>query len=357
MTRPETAAPIGLVTWFHADDLAHAGWYPQIRGSSSSSATYEVYLRCVDVCVASFRRWNPHNPCLVVLNPLAETIVSVERRDRWRRLGVEVRVVENRHLPARELFTAWQNQFFLFDVLRAALQVGDDPAQPIIVVDSDVVVRGSLSRLGEEIARLGRVSMRVPYGEDEVANGASRRDLAGYVRALRGTPPDFVPVYQGGEFVGGTRSALAGVVDACEAVYAWTLEQRERGEAHPNEEAHILSVADPMPESAVTGNAWIERIWTKPWNLRRIPDAVGSMPMWHLPAEKRTGIPRLHAAALESRSWFWGAPAEVWNERAGRILGVPRYGAAKLLQDLVALRGDVAPALVGRIRRLERLRR
>jgi hypothetical protein len=357
VSRPEAVPPVGLVTWFHADEPAHAGWYPQIRGSSASSSTYEVYLRCIDVCVASFRRWNAEGPCMVVLNAHGDEVVSGERRDLWRRLGVEVRVVENRHWPDTELFGAWQNQFFLFDVLRAALEIGTDPQQPVVVVDSDVVVRASLRGLGEEIVREGRVSMRIPYPEDEVANGVSRTDLADFLRRRRGADVGFVPAYQGGEFIGGTRAELEALADACEDVYAWSLERRARGERHPNEEAHMISVAVPVPEDAVTGNAWIERVWTKPWNLREFPRSVGDVAMWHLPAEKRTGIARLRPAVLAPGSWFWHAPADYWRDRVGRILGVPRYGPAKLLQDVVALRNDIGAALLDRVYRLERLRR
>ena len=166
-----------------------------------------------------------------------------------------------------------------------------------------------------------------------------------------------MPAYQGGEFIGGTRAALTALADACEDVYAWSLERRAGGRLHPNEEAHMISVADPTEESAMTGNRWIERVWTKPWNLREFPSDVDDVAMWHLPAEKRTGIPRLRAAALQPASWFWRAPAGAWRARVGRAVGVPRYGPAKLLQDVVALRGDVAAAGADRLRKLQRFRR
>ncbi len=342
--------PITLVTWFHADEAERAGSYSQMRIPAASAAGYEVYLRCIDVCAASFQRWNPDGECIVVMNPGGDAAVGLPRRALWERMGVRIVVVPNTHRPDVDLFAAWQNQFFLFDVLRAAVDATEGDETPIAVIDSDVLVRGPLDGLARAIAAAGRVRMRIEYTEDELANGTSRRDLAAFVADRTGVRPPFVPEYQGGEFVAGTREALSRLVEACDEVYAWTLTRQVAGGAHPKEEAHMISVADPAPRAVTSGNAFIERIWTKPWNYRNVPANVDAIPLWHLPAEKRSGLDRLHPAVLARGSWFWRAPARVWRARTSAIVGVPDYTLSKALQDAWALRADILPALRARLR-------
>jgi hypothetical protein len=341
------APPLTFVTWFHADDPGHAGSYAQTLGDAGSTAHYETYLRCVDLCVASFRRWNA-GPCLVVLNERARAAIDPARLAFWAGEDVEVVVAENRHLPAEDLYSRWQNQFFLFDVIRAAIE-RTGSAAPIAVVDSDCVVRGDLAPLAAAIVAEGRVAMTVGYEEDADIHGLTRRDL-GRLLADRGVEFDGVPEYLGGEFVAGTASALGELLASVEEVYAWTLERRAAGEPHPNEEAHMISVAMPYASSQVTGNRFVERVWTQRWEYRAFSERVEDVPIWHLPAEKRTGIARLQRAARKS-GWFRGAPREEWLRRVGDAVGVPRYGVLKAALDARALAGRVVPAVQRRVRR------
>lgn len=67
----------------------------------------------------------------------------------------------------------------------------------------------------------------------------------------------------------------------------------------------------------------VRRIWTAP-RLRELGPAPEQLVMWHLPAEKDRGFPRLHAAVEDRSSWFWTAGPEEYRSQLGSYFGIPR---------------------------------
>lgn len=343
-------AEIKLVTWFHADAKGKAGNYPQASGDSTSQSHFELYLRCVDVCVASFRRWNPTAPAMVVLNSLAAGVISANRRALWDGWGVDVRTTENYHAAQTDLWAQWQNQFFLLDVMQEARQ-GSAPSDPLLVLDSDCLVRCDLSVLAAETRAQGRVAMEIPYPENQQVNGLSRRELHGVVTDWRGADQSFVPAYLGGEFLCLTAEAMGNLLADAEGFYQWSLERQRQGLPHPHEEAQLLSGAAPIASGQSTGDQYISRLWTQPWALRSLPASVQTLPLWHLPGEKKTGIRRLHGPATDVKSWFWTSPADRWQQRTGRAVGIPGYRPSKAASDAALLAPLAGRALRRRLSR------
>ena len=112
----------------------------------------------------------------------------------------------------------------------------------------------------------------------------------------------------------------------------------------------MISIAHPVRSEDVRGNAWIERIWTQPWTHRSVPANAAAIPLWHLPAEKKTGLKALHRPALTSGSWFWHAPAEAWDARVQDAVGVPGYPSGKYVRDSLALAHRLPGAAMRRLR-------
>src|SRR4051794_14101406 len=338
-----------LVTWFHGDEPERAGTYAQTLGDAASLAHYETYLRCVDLCTASFRRWNPDSRAVVVLNPRADGAINPERRTFWASLGVEQVVAQNTHRPDQDLYSRWQNQTYLFDVIAAAVE-GVDDAQAVAVLDSDVVVRRPLGAMAAEIRAAGFLPMEIPFSADQDVHGVTREDLRSLHGAWRGHGLGFLPAYQGGELVAGTAGELRRLLADVESVYRWALEEQVAGRPHPNEEAQMISIARPVRSEDVRGNAWIERIWTQPWTHRAVPENAAELPLWHLPAEKKTGLKSLHRPALTPDSWFWRAAEEAWDQRVQDAVGVPGYRSGKYVRDSLALAPRVPAAALRRLR-------
>ena len=335
-----------LATWFHGDTAELRGEYAQMRGDSTSPRHWAVYLDCIDLFLASARRWNADVRLAVVLNPPAAAALPADRRDRWTASGAELLVAENTHRAPEGFHGQWQNQFFVLDCLRVlAAEAADD--EPVVLVDSDCLVTRSLADLDAAVRAHGRAFYPVPFPADVEINGRSRRDLAGLATELGGNDVADLP-YLGGEFLAFRADVLRRDLKRLDDAFAWAVERGERGLAHPNEEAQLISVTlgpEVTPEEFPAGV--VRRVWTQPWNLRNAGPADLGIALWHLPAEKRTGLARVHRAYRTPGSWFWTAPHTAWLARAGRLVGVPGYGPGKALADAWAL----APRLVPGVRR------
>jgi hypothetical protein len=338
-----------LATWFHGDTAELRGEYAQMIGDSTSPRHWNIYQDCVDLVLASARRWNPGLRLAVVLNPAAAEALTGERRRRWTEAGATVLVAENTHRVPAGFHGLWQNQFFVLDCLRALSdQVTSD--ESVVLLDSDCLVTRSLDDLDEVILTHGRAFYPVPFPEDAVVNGLSRIDLTALAGAWHQGAAAAEVDYLGGEFFGFRGDLLKADLDQLDEAFAWALRRADRGLLHPNEEAQLMSMA---LAPALTGDQLVtravRRIWTQPWQLRNACAADRDLALWHLPAEKRTGLRRVHRAYMRPGSWFWTWPQDRWLEKAGRLVGVPAYRSSKAFSDAWALAPRAVPGLRRRL--------
>jgi hypothetical protein len=336
-----------LATWFHGDTREVRGEYAQMRGDSTSPQHWEVYLDCIDLFLASARRWNADVRLAVVLNPAADAALADERRCRWAASGAVVLVAENTHRVPEGFHGLWQNQFFVLDCLRVlAAQLADD--ETVVLLDSDCLVTGPLDSLDATVRTHARALYPVPFPADVEINGHTRESLSELASELHGRPSAVVLPYLGGEFLAFRADVLARDLERLDDAFRWTLERAAAGDRRPNEEAQLISVTlGPELEEGQLVDDVVRRVWTQPWNLRNAGDADLALPIWHLPAEKRTGLARMHHACTEPRGWFVDAQREDWLATAGRLVGVPSYGLRKAVTDARAL----GPRLVPGVRR------
>ncbi|HEX2075218.1 MAG TPA: hypothetical protein VHF92_15645 [Geodermatophilus sp.] len=336
-----------LATWFHGDTTDLRGEYAQMRGDSTSPRHWQIYLDCIDLFLASARRWNAGLRLAVVLNPAAAGALPAVHRARWKAAGAVVLVTENTHRPPAGFHGQWQNQFFVLDCLRVLADAAE-PGEPVVLADSDCLVTDDLAELDAAVRERGRLFYAVPFDPDVEVNGLTRRDLAALAGELHGTPPVPDLAYLGGEFLAFRADLLPGDLARLDEAFAWALERAAAGLPHPNEEAQLVSVTlgPELSRAALVGWA-VRRVWTQPWTLRNAGPADRDVAIWHLPAEKRTGLARLHRASADPAGWFSQAPREIWLDRVGRLVGVPAYRPAKALADARAL----APRLVPGVRR------
>ena len=336
-----------LATWFHGDTADIRGEYAQMRGDSTSLRHWEVYLDCIDLFLASARRWDDDLRLAVVLNPAAAEALTPERRTLWEASGATVLVAENRHRAPADFHGLWQNQFYVLDCLRVLAEAAA-AGESVVLADSDCLVTRPLTDLDAVVQEHGRAFYAVPFPPDVAVNDLTRRDLADLAAELHGEAVDDALPYLGGEFLAFRADTLPGELKRLDAAFEWSVERAGLGLPHPNEEAQLISVTlgPTLAPEQLQARA-VRRVWTQPWNLRNAGPADLDVAIWHLPAEKRTGLTRVHRAYEDPDSWFWQAPREAWLRTAGRLVGVPGYGAVKAVTDAVAL----APRLVPGVRR------
>lgn len=335
---------VHLVSWFHADAERFKSTYSQVLGDSTSGSHYAVYERCLRVFFASARRWNPSAELHLVTNVPAEAIFASGTLRLLDRLGVRRLVEANGHETPPGYYGKWQNQFYVLDVARVVLAsapaVRDDDV--VLVLDSDCLITGEID--ASVVGPSGLASLVIPTPPDVEENGVSPRQMAGLAAEFPGSvwqrTPDGTADYLGGEVLAARADVLRRILERGEAIFPWALERRAAGLLSLNEEAHLLSLAvHTLGLERADASRFVDRLWTQPWKFRTVRPGSERLLVWHLPAEKKTGLVRLDRAAHDRAGWFWQAPHARWRSRAGGLIGVPRYGPVKLVRDLSDLAG------------------
>src|SRR4051812_18468728 len=108
-----------IASWLYADAPGEDGHYPQVRGRSSSTKFHDVYLRCLAVGMATSVRNNPGARHVVVVNTdrVWQSPTGAQTRSLLSDLSVSVQMAPFAHRPPSGWHHAWQNQFYLFDVI------------------------------------------------------------------------------------------------------------------------------------------------------------------------------------------------------------------------------------------------
>lgn len=334
---------VHLVSWFHADAERFKSTYSQTLGDSTSASHYAVYERCLRVFFASARRWNPEAVLHLVTNVPSQGIFAPGTIRLLDRLSVRRSVVENGHETPKDFYGKWQNQFYVLDVGATVLAARPAPTDDdvVLVLDSDCLVTGPITEavVGVE----GLASLVIPAPADVEENGVSPRQMAALAREFPGSDwpdADDVAPYLGGELLAARASVLRRILERGEAVFPWALQRRAAGLPSLNEEAHLLSLAvHSLGLPRVDASSFIDRLWTQPWKFRTVRSASARLLVWHLPAEKKTGLMRIDRAVRADRSWFWTSSRARWIDRAGGLTGVPHYPLVKYVRDAHDLLG------------------
>lgn len=335
---------VHLVSWFHADAERFKSTYSQTLGDSTSASHYAVYERCLRVFFASARRWNPDAELHLVTNVPAEGIFVSGTIELFERLGVRRTVVQNDHETPVGYYGKWQNQFYVLDVTRAVLGASPSVREDdvVIVLDSDCLVTGPVTP--ELVGPTGLASLIIPTPADVQENGVSPREMAALATDFPGTDwpgsPDGIAPYLGGEVLAARVDVLRRILQRGEQIFPWALERRAAGLPSLNEEAHLLSLAvHTLGLRWADASTFIQRLWTQPWKFRTVAPDSGELLIWHLPAEKKTGLLRIDRAVRDAGSWFWKDSAIRWRRTASALTGVPRYPLQKYPMDVQALVG------------------
>ncbi|MGY1631552.1 hypothetical protein ACI784_07585 [Geodermatophilus sp. SYSU D01186] len=332
-----------IATWFHGDEAPNAGTYPQTMGDSTDIAHWRTYLRCIDLLVASAYRWAPQVRLLVVLNPAGARALSRSRMDMWRGVGVQVVETDNQHQTPPSFPTSWKNQFFVLDCLEVVERHLEAEDEVGLLLDSDCLITGPLDAVDDAVRQHGRAALEIDYPYSVRVNGLSRHELQQIATAYWGRQTRDL-AYLGGELVGATAARLREDRREYEALWAWNLDRERHGAPYLREEAQLISVAHATTDVYRLPSDHAARIWTQPWAYRNARNRHLAL-VSHLPAEKRTGLPRLRSAALDLDGWFWTCGEDAWRARAGSLVGVPRYRPGKLLRDLYTLSPRAPSAL------------
>ncbi|MGH6785380.1 MAG: hypothetical protein ACREBO_01000 [Novosphingobium sp.] len=315
------AAKTAIATWFVADSAADATFFPQVAHRSDAPAAQAIYWRCAAVFFASSRAQNPDARHLFYTNAPLPIVDGLDLAEWFERSGIEVVTLPITYRLPRGSVGSWGNQFYIFDVLDHAAAA--PPAEQLIVLDSDCLWRRPVAAMAVAIDQHGALTYELGPAEHpagEAINGLSRAGLARFV-ARHGGPPRASTPYCGGEIYAARAEVTARIAARARALWPEVLAQ---GEDAPREEAHLLSAIYAIEGLAIgTANPFIRRMWTT-FRRNNLAASDEALTVWHLPAEKRTGLADLFARLAADRPL---------GELA-RAVGHPRRSPHKFVRDL-----------------------
>lgn len=308
--------------------------FPQVGLDSSTRAFQNVYWRCIVCFFASSRRQNPDaRHVLFTTATRVPVLDGLDLADLFAELQVEVVVLPITHRLGAERVKAWNNVFYILDVIAFLHRTGGfDRA---VVMDSDCLWVRPADGLMADIGRHGLLSMSIPYAYDEKLNGASRRDMVLAARFLADRDFDFVPNFSGGELFAATRDSLAEVHRVSAGLWD-RLMAEPKDEVSVFTEEHLLSLVYAILNLPVgTGDPHIRRMWTAlRLNNVTAEDIDSGRCAWHLPMEKKTGFVDLYALVRDRGSWFWSVPPEDLRLRLAAVMGIPRRSPRQWIKQV-----------------------
>lgn len=322
-----------IAVGFVADSAHEETDFPSVGAKSSMPAFQAVYWRCIAAAMYGARMRHPAARLVLFANCTPPRIDGIALAELFDRLRVEHVTMHLTHrLPASRV-SSWGNVFYFLDILDWLEREGD---ARLLLMDSDVLVTGSLQPLFDRLRTHAVAVYDVGTPEAENVNGLDRpamTEIAADWAAARGgalTMAGAVP-HLGGELLGVAGNALPRWLP--EARRFWAAMAKDGTQpARVLTEEHLWSVLFPAIDLPRADTAdLVKRLWTDPRH-RTVAPGDEALPLWHLPAEKRYGLHDLFAWCA-ARDFDPAVGHAAYRAAAARLCGIPRIGLAKQLRD------------------------
>ena len=320
-----------IATWFYRESESEAGYYPQIGTKGSSALAHSIYMQIQVPFFHTFRHCNPETQLLFFTN-LKEDDLPTFLRDLFAELRVKVVTLPYSCRPPKDWYPAWQNQFYLYDILQEMGKVmqADDT---LLVCDADCLCRWPLERLFDHVRKEGSALYEFVTDRKYVINGITLPQMEDFYLACYGKPCRSRMTYYGGEFVALRGDVVRCINDAYPRLWAFNLERFARNESKLNEEAHLMTIlAEHLGIRNAIANQYVKRMWTTP-KFNNVCSGDEDYAVWHLPYEKKRGLYRLYrlfmqeSGAMRDEALFW--------KKAQAYVGIPHIGMGKKVMDRI----------------------
>lgn len=319
-----------ITTWFYRESKEEASFYPQLGQKGNSSLVHSIYMQIQVPFFVTFKHYNPDARYIFFTNLTAQDLPDYLTR-LFRQLEVEVISLPYTCKPPKDWYPAWQNQFYLYDILKYMGKRMED-GDTLLVSDADCLCHTSLSTLFEAVQNEGSALYEFITDRKQTINGITLPQMEEIYRACYETEATSPITYYGGEFVAFRKDIVDRLNTAFPELWTFNLQY---GQQHPfklNEEAHLLSLlAEHLHIRNATANRYVKRLWTTP-HFNNVQPGDENLPVWHLPYEKKRGLYYLYkqigsTCSLTDESAFW--------KKAGYYTGIPHVSLRKRLKDRI----------------------
>lgn len=319
-----------IATWFYKESEEEASFYPQLGGKGSSPLVHSIYMQIQVSFFVTFKHYNRDARLLFFTNLKKDTLPTF-LSDLFTRLDVEIITLPYTCRPPKGWHTAWQNQFYLYDILQeAGRRMNADDV--LLVSDADCLCRAPLTDLFKQVRTDGSGLYEFITERQYSINGITLEEMDAFYRACYGQEPQTPITYYGGEFIALRGDAVIRINAAYPDLWKFNLEYAGTHTAKLNEEAHVLSIlAEALQLRNRTANGFVKRLWTSP-QFNNVQPGDEHYAVWHLPYEKKRGLYRIYRQLLregdiKDEARFWkkagmdtGVPHITWRKKAADFL-------------------------------------
>lgn len=328
---------IMIATWFVADAPGDASKFAQVAGDSSTPAFQLVYWRCVAVFFTTSKMRNPAARHVFFTNTRLPVVDGLDFAELFETLEVQTVFLPITFRLQKSVADAWGNQFYILDIIRYLAR--HPSTDTYLVLDSDCVWMDGADRIEAEISAKSCLLYTLgaeAYGLTQSINGVTRQQMAQLAAQVF---PDIAPgnsavgiAYHGGEIFAATRKACGEIDEDVGRLWQQRL-IAATGVSGYLEEAHFLSIIyRHLGYQPYSAEYFIKRMWTG-FKHNNLTGNDVHLPIWHLPAEKKTGFKAVFRVIAEGR---FPPDAAACDELIRRSMGVPHKSAQKLVLDLGA---------------------
>lgn len=317
-----------IATWFYRESADEASFYPQMGQKGDSALVHSIYMQIQVPFFHTFRHYNPQARLLFFTNLRREALPRF-LLETFDALHTDVITLPYTCRPPKGWYGAWQNQFYLYDILRDMgnrMQTDDT----LLVCDADCLCHTSLTPLFDETRKRGSALYEFITDRSATINGITLPEMETFYEACYNEPTRSPLAYYGGEFIGLRGDIVRRINEAYPELWTFNLTQADRQTPKLNEEAHVLSVlAERLDLRNAVANRYVKRMWTSP-QFNNVRPEDEHLAVWHLPYEKKRGLYRLFRLlekqkGLGDEACFW-KKAKTWT-------GIPTVSFAKRLHD------------------------
>ena len=134
-----------ITTWFYKESKEEASFYPQLGQKGNSSLVHSIYMQIQVPFFVTFKHYNPEAKFIFFTNLKKENLPDYLTR-LFDKLEVEVITLPYTCKPPKDWYPAWQNQFYLYDILRY-MDTRMQENETLLISDADCLCHTSLNTL------------------------------------------------------------------------------------------------------------------------------------------------------------------------------------------------------------------
>lgn len=319
-----------IATWFYKESEEEASFYPQLGQKGSAALVHSVYMQIQVPFFTTFHHYNPQARLLFFTN-LRKADLPYFLTDLFLRLHVEVVTLPYTCRPPKQWYAAWQNQFYLYDILKE-MEKRMSPQDTLLISDADCLCRTSLDTLFQRTREDGSALYEFITDREYSINGITLPQMETLYEACYHETPEQPLTYYGGEFIALRGDTVGRLNKAYPSLWQFNLNYGKEHHYKLNEEAHVLSIlAAYLRLRNTTANQYVKRMWTSP-QFNNVVKGDEHYPVWHLPYEKKRGLYYLYQmlvreAEIKDENLFW--------QMAGVYNGIPSIGLHKQIKDFL----------------------